>query len=127
MSRNYCQAAASVVSALTIVAAQNRQSVTFKSAASIHKLVTTSSDPSCRCRIRSCDMFGGKQRAAMLALIIAAMLYSTLLYVCGRYTARYAAQRGRSKTPWFVLGSLFYPLPYIALALLPAHGKVKTG
>jgi hypothetical protein len=98
MFRNYCQAAASVVSALTIVAAQNRQPVTFKSAVSIHKLVTTSSDPSCRCRIQSCDMFGGKQRAAMLALIIAAMLYSTLLYVCGRYTARYAAQRGRSKT-----------------------------
>src|SRR5437868_15230285 len=68
MSRNYCQAAASVVSALTIVAAQNRQSVTFKSAASLHKLVTTSSDPSCRCRIRSCDMFGGKQRASHAGL-----------------------------------------------------------
>jgi hypothetical protein len=63
----------------------------------------------------------------MFALIIAVILYSTLLYVCGRYTARYAAQRGRSKTPWFVLGSLFYPLPYIALALLPAPGKVETG
>jgi hypothetical protein len=65
--------------------------------------------------------------ADMFASIIAGILYSTLLYVCGRYTARYAAQRGRSRTPWFVLGSLFYPLPYIALALLPAHGEVKTG
>ena len=63
----------------------------------------------------------------MLALIIAAMLYATLLYVCGSYTARYAAQRGRSKTPWFVLGSLFYPLPYLALAVLPAHGEAKNG
>jgi uncharacterized membrane protein YhdT len=63
----------------------------------------------------------------MPAVIIAAMLYCTLLYVCGRYTARYAVQRGRAKTPWFVLGCLFYPLPYIALALLPSHGDVKTG
>jgi hypothetical protein len=34
---------------------------------------------------------------------------------------------GSLENPWFVLGSLFYPLPYIALALLAAHGKVKTG
>ena len=59
----------------------------------------------------------------MLALIIAAMLYATLLYVCGRYTANYAALRGRSKTTWFILGGLFYPVPYLALALLPSQGK----
>jgi hypothetical protein len=63
----------------------------------------------------------------MLALIIAAMLYATLLYVCGRHTARHAAQRGRSKTPWFLLGSLFYPLPYLALAVLPAHREANDG
>ena len=61
--------------------------------------------------------------AAMFALMIAAMLYATLLYVCGRSTARYAAQRGRSTTAWFILGSLFYPVPYLALALLPSRGK----
>jgi hypothetical protein len=56
---------------------------------------------------------------AMLAVIIAAILYLSLIYVCGRYTAKYAALRGRSKTAWFVLGGLFYPFPYIALAVLP--------
>ena len=56
----------------------------------------------------------------MLALIIAAMLYATLLYVWGCSTARYAALRGRSKIGWFILGSLFYPVPYVALALLPS-------
>ena len=30
----------------------------------------------------------------MFPLIIAAVLYLTLGYVCGRYTAKYAAQRG---------------------------------
>jgi hypothetical protein len=33
------------------------------------------------------------------------------------------AQRGRSKAAWFVWGGLFYPLPYIALALLPLVRK----
>jgi hypothetical protein len=55
----------------------------------------------------------------MLALIIAATLYASLIYVCGRYTANYAAKRGRSETTWFVLGGLFCPLPHIVLALLP--------
>jgi hypothetical protein len=55
----------------------------------------------------------------MPALIIAAGLYLTLIYVCGRFTAKYAARRGRSETAWFVLGGLFYPFPYIVLALLP--------
>jgi hypothetical protein len=59
-------------------------------------------------------------------VIIAAMLHATLLYVCGRYTARYAAQRGRSARTWFVLGSLFYPLPYLILALLRARGEAKA-
>jgi hypothetical protein len=55
----------------------------------------------------------------MSALIIVAILYLTFIYVCRRYTARRAALRGRSKTAWFVLGCLFYPFPYIVLALLP--------
>jgi len=59
----------------------------------------------------------------MLAVIFAAILYLSLLCLCGRYTARYAAQRGRSQTVWFIWGSLLYPLPYIVLALLPPHRK----
>jgi ABC-type uncharacterized transport system YnjBCD permease subunit len=55
------------------------------------------------------------------ALIIAAILYLSLIYVCGRYTARYAVERGRSRTAWFIWGGLFYPFPYIVLALLPSH------
>ena len=70
-------------------------------------------------------MLGTKHReeAAMFALIIAAILYFSLMYVCGRYTAKYAAMRGRSEAVWFVLGCLFYPVPYIVLALLPPHRK----
>ncbi len=59
----------------------------------------------------------------MFPLIVAAILYLSLIYVCGRYTAKYAAQRGRSKAAWFIWGGLFYPLPYVALALLPPARK----
>jgi hypothetical protein len=46
----------------------------------------------------------------MLPWIIAGIiLYLSLAYACGRYTAKYATLRGRSKTFWFVLGALFYP------------------
>ena len=40
----------------------------------------------------------------MLAATIAVMLYLTLIHVCGRFTANYAVQRGRSRGGWFVLG-----------------------
>jgi hypothetical protein len=59
----------------------------------------------------------------MLALILAAILYLSLMVVCGRYTAKYAALRQRSKAAWFVWGALFYPLPYLVLPLLPAGMK----
>jgi ABC-type uncharacterized transport system YnjBCD permease subunit len=59
----------------------------------------------------------------MLPVIVAAILYLSLLCLCGRYTAKYAAQRGRSQTAWFIWGGLLYPLPYIVLALLPPHRK----
>jgi uncharacterized membrane protein YhdT len=62
----------------------------------------------------------------MLPSVIAVALYCTLLYVCGRYTARYAASRGRSTTVWFVLGCLFYPLPSLVLALLPPRGEAEA-
>jgi hypothetical protein len=45
---------------------------------------------------------------------------------CGRSTANFAAQRGRSKGAWFLLGSLFFPIPSIVLALLPSHSNAKT-
>jgi hypothetical protein len=59
----------------------------------------------------------------MFALIIAAVLYLTLFYALGRYTAKYAAQRGRSKALWFLLGAVSYPIPYLVLALLPPIRK----
>jgi len=55
----------------------------------------------------------------MFPLIVAAILYLCLISTCGHYTANYAEQRGRSRAAWFIWGGLFYPLPYIALALLP--------
>jgi hypothetical protein len=61
----------------------------------------------------------------MFALVIAGLLYLSIIFVCGRYTANYAAQRGRSTVAWFVLGGLFYPIPYLALALLPARSKAN--
>lgn len=57
----------------------------------------------------------------MVALIVAAALYLHLMYVCGRCTANFAAGTGRTERYWFVLGSLFFPIPLIVLALLPAH------
>jgi hypothetical protein len=40
----------------------------------------------------------------------------------GRFTANYAAQRGRSQRTWFLLGALLFPLfpvPWMVLGLLP--------
>jgi hypothetical protein len=54
----------------------------------------------------------------MPAMILAVLLYLTLMVACGHYTARYAAQRGRSKVAWFIWGALLFPLPYLPLALL---------
>jgi hypothetical protein len=59
----------------------------------------------------------------MFPLVVVAILYLSLICACGSYTAKYAAQRGRSKATWFIWGGLFYPLPYIALALLPPARK----
>ncbi|MBR0696331.1 hypothetical protein [Bradyrhizobium lablabi] len=59
----------------------------------------------------------------MFPVIIAAILYLILLGLCGRHTAKYAAQKGRSQTAWFIWGSLLFPLPHIVLALLPPRRK----
>jgi len=58
----------------------------------------------------------------MSAWIIAGILYLSLAYACGRYTARYAALSGRSKAFWFVLGALFYPFLVLSGAR-PALGR----
>jgi hypothetical protein len=42
-------------------------------------------NPVCSARIEGSTMIG---------VIIAAILYASLIYICGRYTAKYAAQRG---------------------------------
>lgn len=55
----------------------------------------------------------------MLVSIIFASLVLAVMFLCGRCTAKFAAERGRSKGAWFLLGFLFFPVPSIALALLP--------
>ena len=62
----------------------------------------------------------------MFASIIATILVLTLMFLCGRYTAKFAARRGRSKAAWFLLGCLFFPLSSIVLVLLPPHSEDKA-
>jgi hypothetical protein len=59
----------------------------------------------------------------MFPVVLAAILYLSVLWLCGRHMAKYAAERGRSRTAWFIWGSLLYPFPYIVLALLPPRRK----
>ena len=43
-------------------------------------------------------------------------------FLSGRFTAHYAAGRGRSTRAWFVWGALLFPLfpiPWMVVALLP--------
>ena len=45
-----------------------------------------------------------------------------IAFLSGRFTAEYAAERGRSKRTWFFWGALFFPLfplPWMVLGLLP--------
>ncbi len=55
----------------------------------------------------------------MLAWIIFNVIIVAVMVWCGRFTAKYAVQRGRSRRRWFLLGALFFPIPSIVLALLP--------
>jgi hypothetical protein len=59
----------------------------------------------------------------MLASIIFVMLVLAGMFLCGRLTAKYAAQKGRSRSAWFVWGALLFPIPSIVLALLPPLDK----
>jgi hypothetical protein len=43
-------------------------------------------------------------------------------FLTGRFTAKYAVERGRSERVWFLVGALLFPLfpvPWMALGLLP--------
>ena len=43
-------------------------------------------------------------------------------FLTGRFTAKYAAEKGRSERAWFFLGALLFPLfpiPWMTLAILP--------
>jgi hypothetical protein len=43
-------------------------------------------------------------------------------FLSGRFTAKYAAERGRSERAWLLLGALFFPffpVPWMVLGLLP--------
>jgi hypothetical protein len=62
----------------------------------------------------------------MLASIIFVTVVVALMFWCGRLTAKLAAQRGRSRGAWFLLGSVFFPVPSIVLALLPPHSKARA-
>jgi hypothetical protein len=58
----------------------------------------------------------------MLASIIFVILVLAIMFLCGRLTANFASQKGRSRVAWFLWGAVFFPLPSIVLALLPPRG-----
>ncbi len=58
----------------------------------------------------------------MLASIMFGLVVIGLMFYCGRVTANFAAERGRSKRIWFLLGALLFPLfpaQWFVLGLLP--------
>ncbi|OSJ16851.1 hypothetical protein BST63_10505 [Bradyrhizobium canariense] len=59
---------------------------------------------------------------SMLASIMFGFVIVTLMMWCGRVTANFAAQRGRSRRIWFIWGALLFPLfpaQWFVLGLLP--------
>ena len=58
----------------------------------------------------------------MLASIIFVILVLAIMFLCGRLTANFAAQRGRSRAAWFLWGAVFFPIPSIVLVMLPPRG-----
>jgi hypothetical protein len=55
-------------------------------------------------------------------IIFIAIPVLAIAFLTGRFTAKYAAERGRSERVWFLLGALLFPLfpvPWMALGLLP--------
>ena len=62
----------------------------------------------------------------MLAPISFIGFLVALMVLCGRWIAKFAAQRGRSNSAWFLWGALFFPLfpvPTIIPVLLPRRSQ----
>jgi len=62
-------------------------------------------------------------------IVFIAMLGPAIAFLCGRFTANYAAERGRSKRAWFLVGSLLFllfPIPGMVLGVLPKKQGGKT-
>jgi hypothetical protein len=62
----------------------------------------------------------------MLAPMVFVSFVLAMMFWSGRFTAKQAAQRGRSANAWFVWGALLFPLfplASIILALLPARSE----
>jgi len=59
----------------------------------------------------------------MLSLIVfITIALLAVAFLCGRFTAKCAAERGRSKRAWFLWGALFFPffpIQWMVLGLLP--------
>jgi hypothetical protein len=58
----------------------------------------------------------------MLWMIFITIPVLAVAFLAGRFTAKYAAERGRSGRVWFFLGALLFPLfpvPWMALGFLP--------
>jgi hypothetical protein len=55
-------------------------------------------------------------------ILVTIAIILAIAFWCGRLTAKYAAERGRSQRAWFLVGALLFPLfpiPWMALACLP--------
>jgi hypothetical protein len=81
---------------------------------------------SCLCRVREPDPICSTKTstgAAMFSLIIFITIpVLALALLCGRFTAKSAAEKGRSKRAWFLWGALFFPffpIQWVVLGLLP--------
>jgi hypothetical protein len=57
----------------------------------------------------------------LIILVTLAAVFGVAFW-SGSLTSKYAAERGRSKRAWFLVGALLFPLfpiPWMALAFLP--------
>jgi hypothetical protein len=58
-------------------------------------------------------------------IIFTTIAVLAVAFLSGRFTAKHAAERGRSKHAWFLWGALFFlffpffPVPWMVLGLLP--------
>jgi hypothetical protein len=55
-------------------------------------------------------------------IVFIAICVLAVAFLSGRFTAAYAAEKGRSKRAWFFWGALlfpFFPVPWMVVGLLP--------